>query len=145
MKPISTAACGVIAAAMTIMAGCQTAPPASEAKPGLVPDPACVVTQASYDHIHDRHCTPGSGASQLLPQYCTQAGMQNFCTMVQTAANQTRTVQPDGRIRYDSNLGVVVGTAGEKCGRLVITSAASGVVITEFPELANAPTPPPCR
>ena len=78
-------------------------------------------------------------SSQLLPQYCTKSGMQTFCGMVQNAPQQYRVVQKDQRVRYDSNLGVVVGTAGEKCGRLVITSETDGEVVTEFPELTGAP------
>jgi len=60
--------------------------------------------------------------------------------MVQDAPNKIRVVQPDGRIRYDSNLNQVVGTAGEKCGRMVMEP--HGDVVTEFPETGNAP--PPC-
>jgi hypothetical protein len=59
--------------------------------------------------------------------------------MVQNAQNQTRTAQPDNRIRYDSNLNQVVGTAGEKCGRLIIESATNATVVTEFPEFTGAP------
>ncbi len=117
-------------------AGCTTTQNASKAESQLV-DAACQVTQASYNHIYARHCSGGGGGSQLLPAYCTQQGMQVFCGMVQNSPNKTRTVQGDGRIRYDANLGVVVGTAGEKCGRLVIEP--NGVVVTEFPELNNAP------
>ena len=138
MKTWITPSRAVLAAALAVLAGCQTAPQSPAATAPQV-DPPCVVTQAAYNHIHARHCTPNPGANQFLPAYCSQAGMQNFCTMVQTAPNQNRVVQPDGRIRYDSNLGQVVGTAGERCGRLIITSLVNGDVVTEFPESANAP------
>jgi hypothetical protein len=125
------------AAALAFLSGCQGLAPKTDA--ALV-DAQCVVTPAGYQHIFARHCTATSGASQLLPQYCTDAAAaQNFCRMVQDAPNKTRVVQPDNRVRYDANLGVVVGTAGEKCGRLIIEGAANGTVVTEFPELAGAP------
>lgn len=108
-------------------------------------DPPCTVSVATFNnHIAPRHCAavPLPGVNQLLPVYCVNAASaQVFCRMVQNAPNQTRVVQPDGRVRYDSNLGVVVGTAGEKCGRLIITSVANGDTVTEFPEFANAPGP----
>ena len=108
-------------------------------------DPLCTVSVATFNnHIAPRHCAahPLPGVNQLLPVYCVDAASaQVFCRMVQAAPNQIRVVQGDGRVRYDSNLGVVVGTAGEKCGRLIITSVANGAVVTEFPETANAPGP----
>ena len=138
MKNSHTPGRVAIAAALLALAGCQMAPqPAPEA--AALQDAYCVITDASYDHIHARHCSGVAGASQLLNQYCSRAGMLRFCRMVQNAENQTRVVQPDNRIRYDSNLGVVVGTAGERCGRLIITSLVNGDVVTEFPESANAP------
>ena len=110
---------------------------------GVGVDPLCTVSVATFNnHIAPRHCAavPLPGVNQLLPIYCVNAASaQVFCRMVQAAPNQIRVVQPDRRVRYDSNLGVVVGTAGEKCGRLIITSAANGDVVTEFPETANAP------
>lgn len=127
-----------LAALLHALGGCQMPPPAAEIAAPQV-DAPCVITDAAYAHISARHCDPASGASQLLPDYCSRAGMLFFCRMVQNAQNQTRVVQGDNRIRYDSNLDRVVGTAGEKCGRLVTTSAANGDVITEFPELAGAP------
>jgi hypothetical protein len=129
----------VCAISMAVLTGCQgLGSKAGETQVGV--DAQCVVTAAGYQHIFARHCTATSGASQLLPQYCgNAAAAQTFCRMVQNAPNQTRTVQPDQRIRYDSNLGQVVGTAGEKCGRLIIESAANGTTVTEFPELAGAP------
>jgi hypothetical protein len=128
------------AVSLAVLSGCQSPGLQQEglAKPAV--DAQCVVTAAGYQHIFARHCTASSGASQLLPQYCTNAAAaQTFCRMVQNAQNQTRVVQPDQRVRYDSNLGQVVGTAGEKCGRLIIEGAANGTVVTEFPELAGAP------
>lgn len=128
------------AIALTVLSGCQGfgAKPEGMAKVGV--DAQCVVTPASYAHIFARHCTAGSGASQLLPQYCgSAAAAQTFCRMVQNEPNQNRVVQPDNRIRYDANLNQVVGTAGEKCGRLVIESAVNGDVVTEFPEFNGAP------
>jgi hypothetical protein len=129
----------VCAISMAVLTGCQgLGSKAGETQVGV--DAQCVVTAAGYQHIFARHCTATSGASQLLPQYCgNAAAAQTFCRMVQNAPNQTRTVQPDQRIRYDSNLGQVVGTAGEKCGRLIIESAANGTTVTEFPEFAGAP------
>lgn len=127
------------AISMAVLSGCQSAgPKAGEARVGV--DAPCVVTATGYQHIFARHCTATSGASQLLPQYCTNAAAaQNFCHMVQTAPNKTRVVQPDNRIRYDANLNQVVGTAGEKCGRLIVESATNGTVVTEFPEFNGAP------
>jgi hypothetical protein len=129
----------VCAISMAVLTGCQgLGSKAGETQVGV--DAQCVVTAAGYQHIFARHCTATSGASQLLPQYCGNvAAAQTFCRMVQNAPNQTRTVQPDQRIRYDSNLGQVVGTAGEKCGRLIIESATNGTVVTEFPEFNGAP------
>lgn len=127
------------AISVAILSGCQgVGSKVGEAQVGV--DAQCVVTATGFQHIFARHCTASSGASQLLPAYCTNAAAaQNFCRMVQNAPNQTRTVQPDNRVRYDSNLNQVVGTAGEKCGRLIIESAANGTVVTEFPEFAGAP------
>jgi hypothetical protein len=122
--------------ATSMLAACQTPAPRRTAQ-----DPGCMVTDAAEEHIRERHCS-GGDASQLLPQYCTRTGMQTFCVNVQNAPEQNRVVQPDHRIRYDANLGIVVGTMNEHCGRLVIEP--NGDVVTEFPELAGAPTPPPC-
>ncbi len=127
-----------VVAALALSA-CQTTPPTDISAPAV--DPACTVSQAAFNHIHARHCTPGVPANQLLPVYCQNAATaQTFCRMVQDAPNKIRVVQPDGRIRYDSNLNQVVGTAGEKCGRMVMEP--NGDVVTEFPETGNAP--PPC-
>jgi hypothetical protein len=127
------------ALSVAVLSGCQNVgSKVGEAQVGV--DAQCIVTPTGFQHIFARHCTATSGASQLLPQYCTSAAAaQTFCRMVQNAPNQTRVVQPDNRIRYDSNLNQVVGTAGEKCGRLIIESAANGTVVTEFPEFAGAP------
>lgn len=135
----TTSPCAALCAvAIALLSGCQSAGKRVGEQVGV--DAACVVTAAGFQHIHARHCTPSSGASQLLPQYCTNAAAaQTFCRMVQNAPNQSRTVQPDNRIRYDANLNQVVGTAGEKCGRLIIESATNGNVVTEFPEFAGAP------
>jgi len=130
----------VCAFSMAVLAGCQGGLGSKPEGTQVGVDAQCVVTATGYQHIFARHCTATSGASQLLPQYCgNAAAAQNFCRMVQNAANQTRTVQPDNRIRYDSNLNQVVGTAGEKCGRLIIESAANGTTVTEFPEFNSAP------
>lgn len=142
---IRTLSSRLLLGAVTLwLAGCQTQPIREAAQVAQV-DPPCVITPAAFAHIHARHCAvpPLPGVNQLLPAYCTQAGMQNFCAMVQNAPNKWRVVQPDGRIRYDANLGVVVGTIGEKCGRMVMEP--NGNVVTEFPETANAPTPPACQ
>jgi len=127
------------AISMAVLSGCQSVgSKMGEAQVGI--DAQCVVTATGFQHIFDRHCTASSGASQLLPQYCTNAtAAQTFCRMVQNAPSQTRSVQPDNRVRYDSNLNQVVGTAGEKCGRLIIESTANGTVVTEFPEFTGAP------
>ncbi|MCO7226329.1 hypothetical protein [Pleionea sp. CnH1-48] len=101
-------------------------------------DPACYITEASFNHILLRHCSVGGG-SQLLAEYCTREGMQRLCGMIQHAPNKVRSVQSDGRVRYDANLGVAIGTHGELCGRLIIESTRSGNVITEFPENTGAP------
>ncbi|WP_423760736.1 hypothetical protein [Burkholderia sp. NLJ2] len=133
--------------AAALIAGCQapmapapvSAPPSVPESAALAADAACVVDAAGFAHIYQRHCTPSSGANQFLAGYCTQTAQQNLCRQVQSAPNQTRTAQSDGRIRYDSNLGIVVGTVGEKCVRLIITSATNGTVITQFPETSGAP------
>ena len=129
----------VCALSMSVLAGCQSlGSTPGESQVGV--DAQCVVTATGYQHIFARHCTATSGASQLLPQYCgNAAAAQNFCRMVQNAPNKTRVVQPDNRIRYDANLNQVVGTAGEKCGRLIIESAGNGTAVTEFPEFNGAP------
>ncbi|MFT7772810.1 hypothetical protein [Roseateles sp.] len=104
------------------------------------------MTPAALAHIQARHCAlvPPPGANQFVPIYCTPAGAQNFCAMVQNAPLKFRVVQPDARIRYDANLDpTVVGTAGEKCGRMVMEP--NGNVVTQFPELGGAPTPPACH
>jgi siroheme synthase len=101
---------------------------------------ACVVTQDVFDdHIDPRHCDPNQfqNKSKFLVQYCTRAAAEQFCRSVQNSGAVTRVVQPDNRVRFDAELGIVVGTAGEKCGRVVITSAADGTVVTQFPELAG--------
>lgn len=127
------------AISMAILSGCQSVgSKVGEAQVGV--DPQCVVTSTGFQHIFARHCTASTGASQLLPAYCTNAvAAQNFCRMVQNAPNKTRVVQLDNRVRYDSNLNQVVGTAGEKCGRVIIESATNGTVVTEFPEFTGAP------
>jgi hypothetical protein len=101
---------------------------------------ACVVTQEVFDdHIEPRHCDPNQfvDKSKFLDQYCTRAAAQQFCRSVQNAGAVNRVVQPDNRVRFDAELGIVVGTAGEKCGRVIITSADDGTVVTQFPELAG--------
>lgn len=129
----------LLGAVALALAGCQTQPIAEAPEV----DAGCVVTQAAFQHIMARHCAQPPVASQFVPAYCNQVALQNFCRMVQNAPNKTRVVQPDGRIRYDANLGIVVGTAGEKCGRMVMEP--NGNVVTEFPELQGAPTPPACQ
>lgn len=103
-------------------------------------DAPCNVTNTSWVHIYARHCQPGGG-SRFTANYCNQASLQNLCTIIQTAPNaqSNRTVQPNGRIRYDVNLGYVVGTNQETCARLVTTSNTNGTVVTMFPELQGAP------
>lgn len=123
------------------LAGCQAPTLVSEV------DPPCVVTPAAAAHIQARHCAAPPlpvGANQFVPAYCTPQGMQTFCAMVQNAALKHRLVQPDGRIRYDANLNLlVVGTISETCGRMVMEP--DGQVVTQFPELAGAPQPPACH
>lgn len=127
-----------------LLYGCAPVQPTLPAGGGAAQvDPACTVSEAVFTgHIQPRHCAalPPAGANQFVAAYCTNAAAaQTFCRMVQAAPNKTRVVQPDGRVRYDANLGVVVGTIGEKCGRVIMTSAADGAVVTQFPETANAP------
>ncbi len=131
----------LLATALLMLAACQPIAPRPDAATSSLGDAACVVTDDAYQHIHARHCTPQPDANQFLQQYCTKAGMQTFCEMVQREPNKVRTVQPDNRIRYDANLSQAVGTAGEKCGRLIITSQTNGNVITQFPEFNSAPVP----
>jgi hypothetical protein len=131
----------------SLLHGCATTQPEQSASVGtaLAVDAACTVSQDVFDnHIKPRHCAvpPLPGVNQFVPAYCTSAAAaQTFCRMVQAAPNRTRVVQPDGRVRYDANLGVVVGSANEKCGRLIVTSPGNGAVVTQFPETANAPAP----
>ena len=102
-------------------------------------DAACTISQDSFNHINDRHCSGMAGKSQLLPEYCgTKENMATFCKMVQTAPGVQRTEQPDKRIRYDADLGKAVGTKGEKWGRVIIKGTANGEVVTEFPEFSAA-------
>ncbi len=125
---------GAMAAAVAVLAVACTGPQAE-----LV-DANCVVTQAVFDgHIYPRHCDPNQyqDKSKFLAQYCTLAAAQQMCASVQNAPAQVRTVQPDGRVRYDSELGLVVGTNGEKCARLVINGTADGTAVTLFPERAG--------
>jgi len=138
----------LLCAAALWLAGCQTQPQTqAEAQPKPQVDPPCVVTQAVFaNHIAPRHCAavPPPGANQFVGAYCTLAGAQNFCTMVQNSPGRFRVVQVDGRIRYDANLNpAVVGTVGEMCGRMVMEP--NGNVVTQFPELAGAPVPPACQ
>lgn len=130
-----------LAFAVAMIAGCQTptATAPAESATSAAADAVCVVDANGFAHIYQRHCTPNPGANQFTTSYCTQAAQQNLCKQVQTATNKTRTVQPDGRIRYDANLGIVVGTVGEKCVRLLTTSATNGTVVTQFPETSGAP------
>ncbi|CAM3666121.1 hypothetical protein [Paracidovorax anthurii] len=137
-------ACGYLLAG-AVLSACQTAPqsaPKAEvavaAEAAAAADAPCTVSQSAFNHIYQRHCTPSSGADQLLGVYCQNAASaQQFCRMVQSAPSKYRVVQPDGRIRYDANLGKVVGTAGQRCGRMIMDT--SGNVVTEFPESSNAP------
>lgn len=135
------------ALACGMLYGCATTEPEQSSLAAAAPavDAACTVSDAVFTgHIQPRHCAavPLPGVNQFLPAYCTDAAAaQTFCRMVQAAPNKTRTLQQDGRVRYDANLGVVVGTANEKCGRLIITSPTDGAVVTQFPETANAPAP----
>jgi len=140
---IRTMLLSIAAAFALALSGCGT-PPQQPVQPGAPPplrDAACIVTAQGYQHVYDRHCSGQAGASQLRPEYCTMAGMQTFCGMVQNAPRRNRTVQDDGRIRYDSNLDQVVGTAGEKCGRLILVSSVDGSLVTQFPEFIAAPQP----
>ncbi|MBB5608672.1 MULTISPECIES: hypothetical protein [unclassified Janthinobacterium] len=133
--------------ACSMLYGCTTTQPEQPLTAATAPavDAACTVSATVFsNHIKPRHCAaaPLPGVNQLLPEYCTDAAAaQSFCRMVQNAPNKNRVVQADGRVRYDANLGKVVGTAGEKCGRLIMTSPTDGAVVTEFPETNNAPAP----
>jgi len=102
---------------------------------------ACVVTQTVFDdHIYPRHCDTGQfvNKSKFLDQYCTRSAAQQFCRSVQNAGTRIRDVQANNRIRFDAELGIVVGTWGEKCGRVIIESANDGTVVTQFPELTSS-------
>lgn len=137
----TSSSCLLLGAAALWLAGCQTQPVVNAPEV----DSPCVVTPAAYAHIMARHCAvnPLPNVNQFVPAYCNQPALQTFCRTVQNAPNKTRVVQQDGRIRYDANLGIVVGTVGEKCGRMVMEP--NGNVVTEFPELQGAPTPPACQ
>lgn len=128
------------AVAVALLAGCQTPGANVQEQEQQGADAACVVTQAGFQRIYDQHCTATAGGSQLLPKYCTSpAAAQNFCRMVQNAPNRIRITQADGRIRYDANLGMAVGTAGGKCARLIIDPAADGSVISASPVSSGGP------
>lgn len=134
----------IFCAAFATLVGCasQQHDPVVDLSPE---DRACTVDAAAYTHILSRHCTASSGADQLLPEYCgNRAQAETFCRLVQNSSNRSRTVQSDGRVRYDANLGMVVGTAGQKCGRVIVTSVTNGAVITVFPESSGGPNPPTC-
>lgn len=124
--------------AITLLAACQTLNSSASAAPQQ-PDADCVVTQARYQDLYDRHCTATSDGNQLLPRYCTNAAAaQNFCRMVQNAPHKIRVLQSDGRVRYEARLGLVAGTAGETCGHLIIESPTDGTVVNGFPQSSGA-------
>lgn len=130
----------IFCAAFATLVGCASQRHDTVGDSSPVTDSPCTVNAAAFRHIHARHCTASSGADQLRPEYCGNiAQAQNFCRLVQGSPGKTRFVQPDGRVRYDANLGMAVGTAGQKCGRVIITSEANGAVITEFPESSGGP------
>ena len=108
--------------------------------PVVAHDAACNVTSAVFTgHIEPRHCDTGqyTGKSKFISAYCTGVtAAQSFCGMVQNHAGVTRTVQGDGRVRYDANLGLTVGRDGEQCGRVIINSTTDGTVVTQFPEMS---------
>lgn len=127
-------------AALALLAACQTPSPSASESAAQTPDADCVVTQASYQQLYDRHCTATAGGNQLLPRYCTNAAAaQNFCRMVQNAPHRTRVLQADGHVRYEARLEVVAGTAGETCGHLIIESPTDGTVVSGFPQSSGAP------
>lgn len=101
-------------------------------------DADCAVSVSTFDsHIYPRHCSSASykGKSKFLAGYCGDVeDAQLFCEMVQNAEDVERTVQPDNRIRYDAQFSFAVGTKGEQCGRVIITSEDNGAVVTQFPE-----------
>ncbi|MBB3059562.1 hypothetical protein [Microbulbifer rhizosphaerae] len=104
----------------------------------VVGDPGCAYTQDSYDHVYPRHCdtsvfTSKSKFGGAGARYCNGLpGGQELCDTVQAAPDR-RTVQPDGRICYDKNMGHVIGTSGEQWARVVI-KPGTGEVVTQFPE-----------
>lgn len=125
--------------AVAILAACQTLNATAPAAALPEPDAQCVVTEARFQQLYDRHCTATSGSNQLLPKYCTNAAAaQNFCRMVQNAPHKIRVLQPDGRVSYEASLGLVAGTAGETCGRLIIESPTDGTVVNGFPQSSGA-------
>lgn len=100
-------------------------------------DANCLVTQATLNHIGPRHCDLDQylDKSKFLGVYCIDQGAaQYFCEMVQNDFYRQRTVQNDGRIRYDADLGFAVGSEGEECGRVIIKSEDDGEVVTQFPQ-----------
>ncbi len=125
--------------AAALLISCQSPGPGASEPEQLAPDEDCVVTQASYQRIYDRHCTATAGGSQLLPRYCTHAAAaQNLCRMVQNAPQKTRVLLSDGRVRYSARFDAPVGTAGERCGLLVINAAGDGTVAALFPQPPGA-------
>lgn len=102
-------------------------------------NPGCRYTSQSFAHVEPRHCNPGTypGKSKFAQAtgYCNGlAGGQGLCETVQVAPDR-RTIQPDGRICYDKDMGAAIGTRGETWARVVI-DPNSGVVVTQFPENA---------
>lgn len=128
---------------VTLLNGCASMPPENLQTVPLA-DAACNVNAASVAHILRRHCQGGAAAGTQFADpavQCTLAALQTLCTAAQTAPNvdTTRVVQADAGVRYDVNMRTAYGVGGEKCVRLVITSAANGHVVTLFPEAAGAP------
>ncbi|MFC6632312.1 hypothetical protein [Microbulbifer taiwanensis] len=121
-----------ILSALLLSAGC-----ASE-RVVEVSDPGCDYTQVSYNHVFPRHCVPStypykSKFMLTTTDYCNGVPEgQSLCETVQSDYDR-RTVQSDGNLCYDKDMGVVVGTNSEKWVRLVVDKSG-GRVVTLFPE-----------
>ena len=88
-----------------------------------------IYTEKSAEHIEPRHNDPNRFIDKS--KFKPGEGGQKFADEVMTKGKLT--VQRDGRLRYDADLGRVVGTRGETWGRVVL-DPKTGEVINQFPQ-----------
>jgi len=95
------------------------------------PGPQPNYTSTSDAHVHPRHhdLTQYPHKSKFL----SGEGGLPFALEVRNHDNASYMLQADGRHRYDvSDVGRIVGTRGERSGRVVL--GATGEVVTQFPQ-----------